>query len=148
MSPNIIPVISIFLWFLVGFYCEDNDYYEKLIRVRIEERSKTMYLSHRCVQDYGEIIKDQPARIVSLNGRKGNPQPFSASESPVQVQDPVTETRNPCKDDREGFIEKKKKLWNEIDLSIKLVEIRLVTSSIYLVLSSYWSRLNPILSIR
>ena len=107
MSPNIIPVISIFLSFLVGFYCEDYDYYKSLIEVRIEERSETIYLSHRCVQDYGEIIKDQPARIVSVNGREGNPQPSSASENPVQVQDPVTETKSPCKDDREGFIEKK-----------------------------------------
>ena len=51
------------------------------------------------VQDYGEIIKDQPARIVSVNSapNSGIPEPSPADETPVQ--DPVTEAKNPCMDD-------------------------------------------------
>jgi len=85
MPPNL-PGISIFLSFLVGFYCYDNDYYESII------------------EDYGEIVEDKPTRILSVNSGFRNSQPSPTSEDPEPLQEFVTEVNNPCKDAREEFI--------------------------------------------
>lgn len=103
-----IPAISIFVSFLVCCYCYDNydDYidYIDYIKVRIiyivisllfDVGDLSLFLTHKVtfpVQDYGE--KDQPARRLSVNGA---PQPSPTLQTPVQ--DPITEAKDPCKDD-------------------------------------------------
>ena len=47
----------------------------------------------------------QPTRIHSVNTASiaGVPKPFPTGETPVPVQDPVTEAKNPCKDDHLSY---------------------------------------------